>query len=175
MPSFNIHELFNIFEKVAKTLGYSDNVIMAGGCEIAFSEFRETEAMKKVAKEYDLTLNEFWVMGCINLEVCTDTEELLPQIVDSVSDPIEFILDIDSYVADEGFTLELIRKLAENLAEEYKRSSDHVTEKVVEQEFGGNNDDQPRYMSWSADDIENYENAHKAMMDIVEITNRLSY
>ena len=114
-------------------------------------------------------------MGCINLEVCTDTEELLPQIVDSVSDPIEFILDIDSYIADEGFTLELIRKLAENLAEEYKRSSDHVTEKVVEQEFGGNNDDQPRYMSWSADDIENYENAHKAMMDIVEITNRLSY
>lgn len=59
VTEFNIHELFAIFEKVAKTLGYSDNVIMAGGCEIAFNEFRETEAMKKVANEYDLTLNEF--------------------------------------------------------------------------------------------------------------------
>lgn len=59
VTEFNIHELFTIFEKVAKTLGYSDNVIMSGGCEIAFNEFRETEAMKKVAKEYDLTLNEF--------------------------------------------------------------------------------------------------------------------
>ena len=59
VSEFNIHELFAAFEKVAKTLGYSDNVIMAGGCEIAFSEFRETEAMKKVAKDYDLTLNEF--------------------------------------------------------------------------------------------------------------------
>lgn len=59
VTEFNIHELFAAFEKVAKTLGYSDNVIMAGGCEIAFNEFRETDAMKKVAKEYDLTLNEF--------------------------------------------------------------------------------------------------------------------
>lgn len=59
VTEFNIHELFNVFEKVAKILGYSDNVIMAGGCEIAFNEFRETNAMKKVAEEYDLTLNEF--------------------------------------------------------------------------------------------------------------------
>lgn len=59
VTEFNIHELFAAFEKVAKTLGYSDYVIMSGGCEIAFNEFRETEAMKKVAKEYDLTLNEF--------------------------------------------------------------------------------------------------------------------
>lgn len=59
VTEFNIHELFAAFEKVAKTLGYSDYVIMSGGCEIAFNEFRETDAMKKVAKEYDLTLNEF--------------------------------------------------------------------------------------------------------------------
>lgn len=59
VTEFNIHELFAAFEKVAKTLGYSDNVIMAGGCEIAFNEFRDTEDMKKVANEYDLTLNEF--------------------------------------------------------------------------------------------------------------------
>ena len=59
VTEFNIHELFAAFEKVAKTLGYSDNVIMAGGCELAFSEFRDTDIMKKVAKDYDLTLNEF--------------------------------------------------------------------------------------------------------------------
>ena len=56
VTEFNIHELFAAFEKVAKTLGYSDNVIMSGGCEIAFNEFRETDAMKKVAKDYDLAL-----------------------------------------------------------------------------------------------------------------------
>lgn len=113
-------------------------------------------------------------MGCINLEVCTDTEELLPQIVDNLNDPAQFILEMDEYIADEGFTLDLIKRLAETMAKEYKQSSDHVTERVVEQEFG-NNSDSPRYMSWSSDDIENYENAHKAMMDIVEIVNKLSY
>ena len=56
VTEFNIHELFAAFEKVAKTLGYSDNVIMAGGCEIAFNEFRDTDTMKKVAKDYDLAL-----------------------------------------------------------------------------------------------------------------------
>lgn len=114
-------------------------------------------------------------MGCINLEICTYTEELLPQIVDNLSDPAEFILEIDEYIADEGFTLDLIRRLATSMAKEYKQSSDHVTEKVVEQEFGENDEDRPRYMSWNADDIENYEKAHKAMMGIVEIVDRLSY
>lgn len=59
VSEFNIHELFNVFEKIAKTLGYSDRVIMAGGCELAFSEFRDPDTMKSVAKEYELTLNEF--------------------------------------------------------------------------------------------------------------------
>ena len=59
VSDFNIHELFNAFEKVAKILGYSDRVIMAGGCELAFSELRDPKVMKNVAKEYDLTLNEF--------------------------------------------------------------------------------------------------------------------
>lgn len=114
-------------------------------------------------------------MGCINLEICTDTEELLPQIVDNLNDPTEFILEIDEYIADEGFTLDLIKRLAASMAKEYKQSSDHVTERVVEQEFGGDTEDQPRYMSWSADDIENYENAHKAMTDIIAIIDKLTY
>lgn len=113
-------------------------------------------------------------MGCINLEICTDTEELLPQIVDNLNDPAQFILEMDEYIADEGFTLDLIKRLAETMAKEYKQSSDHVTEKVVEQEFGGDVD-RPSYMKWSADDIENYEKAHKAMTEIVEIVDRLSY
>ena len=57
VTEFNIHELFAAFEKVAKTLGYSDRVIMAGGCEIAFNEFRDTKDMERVAEEYDLSLN----------------------------------------------------------------------------------------------------------------------
>jgi len=113
-------------------------------------------------------------MACINLEVCTDTDELLPQIVDNLNDPAQFILEMDEYIADEGFTLDLIKQLATSMAKEYKESSDHVTGRIVEQEFG-NNSDSPRYMSWSADDIENYDNAYKAMTEIVEIINRLSY
>lgn len=113
-------------------------------------------------------------MGCINLEICTDTEELLPQIVDNLNDPTQFILEMDEYIADEGFTLDLIKRLAETMAKEYKQSSDHVTERVVEQEFGGDVD-RPSYMRWSSDDIKNYDAAHKAMNDIIEIINKLTY
>jgi len=112
-------------------------------------------------------------MGCINLEICTDTEELLPQIVDNLNDPAQFILEIDEYIADEGFTLDLIRRLATSMAKEYKQSSDHVTERVVEQEFGC--EDGKKNWSWSADDINNYEAAYKAMNDIIEIINGLTY
>jgi hypothetical protein len=112
-------------------------------------------------------------MACINLEVCTSTEELVPQIVDSLSDPIEFILNIDEYIADEGFTLDLIKRLATSMAKEYKESSDHVTGRVVEQEFGEGEPSHPS-LTWNADDIKNYDNAHKAMMGIIEIVDRLS-
>lgn len=112
-------------------------------------------------------------MTCINLEICTDTEELLPQIVDNLNDPVEFILAMDEYMADEGFTLDLIKRLAEAMAKEYKQSSDHVTERIVEQEFGS--EETPSYMRWSSDDIKNYEAAHKSMSDIIEIINKLTY
>lgn len=59
VSEFNIDELFNVFEKIARILGYSDRVIMAGGCELAFNGLRDPDTMKSVAKEYDLTLNEF--------------------------------------------------------------------------------------------------------------------
>lgn len=59
VTEFDIHELFAAFEKVAKTLGYSDWVIMAGGCEIAFNELRDTKDMERVAEKYDLILNKF--------------------------------------------------------------------------------------------------------------------
>ena len=58
VSDFNVHELFTAFEKVAKTLGYSERVIMAGGCELAFNEFRDPDDMKKIAKDYELTLND---------------------------------------------------------------------------------------------------------------------
>jgi len=114
-------------------------------------------------------------MACINLEVCTDTDELLPQIADGLSDPTQFILDIDGYIADEGFTLDLIKRLATSMAKEYKQSSDHVTGRIVEQEFGNNSDPPHPSMVWNADDIKNYDNAHKAMVEIIAIVDKLTY
>ena len=58
VTEFTVHELFRAFEKVARTLGYSDSVIMAGGCELAFNDFRDPTEMAKVAETYDLNLNE---------------------------------------------------------------------------------------------------------------------
>ena len=113
-------------------------------------------------------------MACINLEVCTNTEELLPQIVDGLNDPIQFVLEMDEYMADEGFTLDLIKRVAETMAKEYKESSDHVTGRIVEQEFGGGEPPHPS-LKWGAQDIENYEAAYKAMSDIIEIINKLTY
>lgn len=112
-------------------------------------------------------------MSCINLEICTDTDELLPQIIDNLDDAIQFILEIDEYMADEGFTLDLIKRLASSMAEEYQQSSDHVTQRVLEQEFGGG--DVNKNWPWSSDDIKNYDAAHKAMSDIIDIVNKLTY
>lgn len=54
VSDFNIHQLFAVFEKVARSLGYSEETIMRGACQVAFNDAREPRAMKRVAEEYDL-------------------------------------------------------------------------------------------------------------------------
>ena len=58
MVDCNVHAWFRIFEQVLREAGFSDDLIMRGGCELAFNEMRTIESMRKVAYEYDLKLSE---------------------------------------------------------------------------------------------------------------------
>lgn len=58
MVDCNVHAWFRIFEQVLREAGFSDEIIMIGGCELAFNELRSIELMRKVAKTYDLQLLE---------------------------------------------------------------------------------------------------------------------
>jgi hypothetical protein len=51
-------QMFRAFEKFLFFIGYNEQSIMSGACSLAFNEFRSSELMKKVAKEYDLILSE---------------------------------------------------------------------------------------------------------------------
>ncbi len=50
----NVHEWFQIFEKVLRTSGFSDRVIMKGACELAFNSMRDRKDMVWLHEEYDL-------------------------------------------------------------------------------------------------------------------------
>jgi len=54
----NCVQLFRFFGTIARTMGYNDIAIMKGACSLAFNDMRSQEDMRKVAEEYDMTMNE---------------------------------------------------------------------------------------------------------------------
>ena len=58
MSDCSVHAWFTLFERVLRSAGFDEQVIAAGGCQLAFNEFRSQELMRKVAHEYDLKLLE---------------------------------------------------------------------------------------------------------------------
>ena len=58
MIDASVHAWFEIFEKVLAYQGFSEKNICAGGCQLAFNEYRAPELMRQIAKEYDLKLFE---------------------------------------------------------------------------------------------------------------------
>ena len=54
----NTYQLFQFFATVARAMGHNDLNIMKGACNLAFSEMRSHEDMRKVADEFELTLAE---------------------------------------------------------------------------------------------------------------------
>ena len=58
MIDASVHAWFEIFEKVLAYQGFSEKNICAGGCQLAFNEYRTPEMMRQIAKEYDLKLIE---------------------------------------------------------------------------------------------------------------------
>lgn len=81
----------------------------------------------------------------------------------------EFVVSLDETIADEGFTLRIIAKLAESLANEYEESVAHVTGRVLENQFTAPTS------TWKTEDITNYENSLNAMREIIKIAESLSY
>lgn len=59
MIECNIHGWFKLFDQVLRGAGFSEEIIMKGGCELAFNEWRKPEVMRRVAEEYDLKMVEF--------------------------------------------------------------------------------------------------------------------
>jgi hypothetical protein len=58
MSDASVHAWFEIFEKVLAYQGFSEKNVCAGGCQLAFNEYRAPELMRQIAKEYDLKLLE---------------------------------------------------------------------------------------------------------------------
>ena len=54
----NCVQLFRFFGTIARTMGHADINIMKGACALAFHDMRSHEEMRKVAEEYDMTMNE---------------------------------------------------------------------------------------------------------------------
>ena len=54
----NTYQLFHFFATIARAMGHDDINIMKGGCNLAFNEMRSHEDMRKVANEFDLTIDE---------------------------------------------------------------------------------------------------------------------
>lgn len=58
MIDCNVHAWFDLFAKVLAAVGFDEQVIMQGACQLCFNECRQVDLMRRVADQYDLTLNE---------------------------------------------------------------------------------------------------------------------
>lgn len=54
----NAVQLFRFFGTIARTMGHNELGIMKGACALAFNDMRSTEEMRKVAEEFELTMDE---------------------------------------------------------------------------------------------------------------------
>jgi hypothetical protein len=75
----------------------------------------------------------------MELNVSIDAAELIDALVfngDDAPDPLEFIVKLDEAIADEGFTLELLVRLAESLESEYATHEQYLAGRLLEKTFG---------------------------------------
>lgn len=54
----NAVQLFRFFGNIARTMGHNEINIMKGACSLAFNDMRSQEEMRKVAEEYEMTMDE---------------------------------------------------------------------------------------------------------------------
>jgi len=58
MSDCSVHAWFEVFQRVLALAGFNERVVMSGGCQLAFNETRSVDAMRDIAKQYDLRLLE---------------------------------------------------------------------------------------------------------------------
>lgn len=77
-------------------------------------------------------------MTHIRIAVDLDAETLAQDIVDAGGFDIEeFILEIDERISDEGFTIDLVKKLLRTLVEDTDSFLEYLAKMSLEQNFGG--------------------------------------
>jgi hypothetical protein len=52
---WNVHDWFKLFEHILAVQGFTEYVIMKGGCELAFAESRSQSDMLRLFAEYELS------------------------------------------------------------------------------------------------------------------------
>jgi hypothetical protein len=58
MIDSSVHAWLALFANILAYEGFSEEMIMRAGCQLAFDEYRKPEIMRKVAVEYGLKLLE---------------------------------------------------------------------------------------------------------------------
>lgn len=103
---------------------------------------------------------------------CTiDENEILDAVADS-GDPLKFIVDLDEYIADEGFTIDLMSRLAQSMVREYEATEHHYTNQLMEVSFGEDQSSGP----WSPkpSDLEQVTRRRETMSRVVALLKDLS-
>lgn len=103
---------------------------------------------------------------------CTiDETEILAAVADS-DDPLKFIVDLDEYVADEGFTIDLMSRLAQSMAREYEATERHYTNQLLDTTFGDDQTSSP----WAPkpSDLEQVTKQRLAMEGVIALLKDLS-
>ena len=54
----NAVQLFRFFGTIARAMGHNEIGIMKGACSLAFNDMRSQEEMRKVAEEFEMTMDE---------------------------------------------------------------------------------------------------------------------
>lgn len=95
----NCVQLFRFFGNVARVMGHCDLSIMKGACALAFNDMQSQENMRKVAEEYDMTMNED-LRGKFEEWKQLEDEDYLNKKINRVSDNVEAMYWKNKYISE---------------------------------------------------------------------------
>ena len=102
---------------------------------------------------------------------CTlDETDVLQAVADG--DPLKFITDLDEYIADEGFTIDLMSRLANSMAKEYEATERHYTNQLLDTTLG--EDQSSSLWAPKPSDLETVTKQRLAMEGVVALLKDLS-